>query len=168
MKKYKELKKTLMESELEDGGALGGYPAQRSRSAHSDYGIHRLDSSEQVQRIQAFLSAFTQREYLEPRAAVSLLRVKLNLAGLDFDFNNKTDLQAGAVNILPLKRFGGTFGKSVTTPHDEFETTDGFKELLGHGLNLMISISVADSGLYKMEASIQGSGPTQLDKPRVI
>jgi hypothetical protein len=168
MKKYKELKRQLNESELEDGGALGGFPANRSRSAHSDYGIHRLDSSEQVQRLQAFLAAFTGREYLEPRSAISLLRVKLNLAGLDFDFNNKTNLDVGSVNILPLKRFGGTFGKSPTTPHNEFETTDGFQELLGHGLNLVVSISVSESGLYRLDAKIQGAGPTHLDKTKVI
>ena len=169
MKKYKELKNQLInESELRDGGALGGFPTQRTQSAFSDYGVHRLDSNEQVQRLQAFLAAFTGREYLEPRAAISLLRVKLNLAGLDFDFSNKTGLQVGSVNIFPLKRFGGTFGKTPTTPHDEFETTDGFKELLGHGLNLVVSINVAESGLYQLDANIQGAAPTQLDKPKVI
>ena len=168
MKKYKELKKQLMESELQDGGALGGFPTQRTGSAHSDYGVHRLDSNEQVQRLQAFLSAFGGREYLEPRSAISLLRVKLNLAGLDFDFNNKVDLQVGSVNIFPLKRFGGTFGVTPTTPHNEFETTDGFKELLGHGLNLIVSVTVAESGLYRLDAKIQGAGAPSLDKPKVI
>jgi len=168
MKKYKELKQQLTESEVQDGGALGGFPTQRTGSAHSDYGVHRLDSSEQVQRLQAFLAAFTGREYLEPRAAISLLRVKLNLAGLDFDFSNKTNLEVGSTNILPLKRFGGTFGKTPTTPHDEFETTDGFKELLGHGLNLIVSIIVAESGLYRLDAKIQGAASPKLDQPKVI
>jgi hypothetical protein len=169
MKKYKDLKKQLMESELQDGGALGGFPTQKTQSAFSDYGVHRLDSSEQVQRLQAFLSSFSDRDYLEPRSAISLLRVKLNLAGLDFDFNNKVNLQLGSVNIFPLKRFGGTFGKTPTTPHDEFETTDGFKELLGHGLNLVVSVTVAESGLYNLVAKIQGAGAIKsLDKPKVI
>jgi len=168
MKKYKQLKKQLNESELQDGGALGGFPTQRTGSAHSDYGVHRLDSTEQVQRLQAFLSAFTGREYLEPRSAISLLRVKLNLAGLDFDFNNKTNLEVGSVNIMPLKRFGGTFGVTPTTPPNQFEVTDGFKELLGHGLNLVISINTSESGLYKLDANIQGAAPTKLDKPKVI
>jgi hypothetical protein len=169
MKSYKQLKKQLNEDAYMDGGAIGGFPAQNStRSAFSDYGVHRLDSSQQVQRLQAFLNAFTGREYLEPRAALSLLRVKLNLAGVDFDFSNKTNLDTGGVNSFTLKRFGGTFGKTPTTPHNEFETTDGFKELLGHGLNLLISVSVSPSGLYKLDGKIEGTGETNLDKPKVI
>lgn len=169
MKSYKQLKKQLNEDAYMDGGAIGGFPTQNStRSAFSDYGVHRLDSSEQLQRLQAFLNAFTGREYLEPRAAMSLLRVKLNLAGIDFDFSNKTNLDVNGVNSFTLKRFGGTFGKTPTTPYNEFETTDGFKEFLGHGLNLLISVSVSPSGLYKLDGKIEGAGETNLDKPKVI
>lgn len=154
MKKYKQLRKQLNENELSDGGALGGYPSPRvSRSAFSDYGVHRVEDKEQLQRLNAFLQAFASREYLEPRAALSLLRVKLNLAGLDFDFNKKTDIVFNQPMIFELKRFGGTFGTSPQ--HDllknGFEVTDGFT---GGPLSLIITINDSETGLYKLEANL--------------
>lgn len=153
MKRYKELKRQLNETEQSNGGALGGYPdAKGSRSAFSDYGVHRIENPEQLQRLKAFLNAFSGREYLEPRAALSLLRVKLNLAGLDFEYNNKTDIKINQTMLLKLTRFGGTFGTSPN--HDlsqGFEVTDGFD---GIPLGLAVTILESDSGLYTLKLDI--------------
>ena len=46
MKKYKELRQQLFEGELEDGGALGQWPTNAPNSAHSDYGVHRIENEE--------------------------------------------------------------------------------------------------------------------------
>jgi len=157
MKSYKQLKTQLNESEYVDGGALGQWPTPNStRSAADDVGIHRIELNDQVQKLQAFLHAFTGREYLDPRAALSLMRVKLNLAGLDFDFNKKTEVSVGQTQYFNLNRFGGTFG---TTPdHDlskGFKVTDGVEDILGGDhLALAITINEAESGLYKMNAQI--------------
>lgn len=156
MKSYKQLKKQLMESEYVDGGALGQWPTPDSiRSATSDFGIHRIEHSQEVQRLQAFLNAFTGREYIDPRAALSLMRVKLNLAGIDFDFNKKTEVPIGTPIHLHLKQWGGTFGVTPTTPHNKFETTDGISDKLdGNHLCIVLTITEAPSGLYKMNAEI--------------
>lgn len=156
MKNYKQLKRQLMESEYVDGGALGQWPAPDSvRSAVSDFGIHRIEHSQEVQRIRAFLHAFTSREYIDPRAALSLMRVKLNLAGIDFDFNKKTEVPVGVPMHFHLKQWGGTFGVTPTTPHNEFETTDGISDKLGGDhLCLVLTITEAPSGLYKMNAEV--------------
>ena len=165
MKKYKELRKQLNEGENMDGGVLGGFPVKNStRSAYSDEGTYRVEKPEILQRLQAFLNAFTGREYLEPRSALSLLRVKLNLAGLDFDFNNKTEVKAGAPLVFKIKRFGGTFGHSVT--HDlskGFEVTDGLES----PINLVVDIDEAPSGLYKMSAKfVPGAALEQGEMPQ--
>jgi hypothetical protein len=155
MKKFKQLKTELFESENMDGGALGQWPTNGPQSAHSDYGVHRIESEEQIQRLQAFLNTFTAREYLDVRAALSLLRVKLNFAGLDFDFNNKTEITAERPMAFQLKRFGGTFGKTPTTPHNEFTVTDGIEDVLGGDhLVLMVDAKESDSGMYKMKITI--------------
>jgi len=157
MKSYKQLKQQLMESEYVDGGALGQWPVPDStRSASDDVGIHQIQIDSQVQKLQAFLHAFTSREYLDPRAALSLMRVKLNLAGLDFDFTNKTQVEINKPHHFTLKRFGGTFG---TTPdHDlskGFKVTDGVEDILGGDhLALVINVIEAETGLYKMDAKI--------------
>jgi hypothetical protein len=83
------------------------------------------------------------------------MRVKLNLAGLDFDFNKKTDLAIGQPMNFKVTRYGGTFGKNLTTPHNEFEITDGIEDILGGDhLSLAVMISEAESGLYKMDIKI--------------
>jgi hypothetical protein len=163
MKKFKQLKQQLNEDAYMDGGALGGFPAQNStRSAFSDFGVHRVEHNEQLKRIEAFVHAFTSREYLEPRAALSLLRVKLNLAGFDFNFDNKTPINTDTPIVFKLTRFGGTFGKSLTTPHNEFETTDGFEGILnGDRLALNVMIKNNPSGLYKLDIKIDRQGKNQ-------
>lgn len=156
MKKFKQLKQQLTEDAYMDGGALGQWPVPNStRSAFSDFGVHRVEHDDQLKRLQAFINAFTGREYLEPRAALSLLRVKLNLAGFDFDFNSKNLIQTNTPMLFKLKRFGGTFGKTPTTPHDEFTTTDGFEDILnGAHLGLNTVVEEVSSGLYKLNINI--------------
>lgn len=155
MKKFKQLKNELFESENMDGGALGQWPTNGPQSAHSDYGVHRIESEEQIQRLQAFLNTFTKGEFLDVRAALSLLRVKLNFAGLDFDFNNRTQVSAEQPMAFHLKRFGGTFGKTPLTPHDEFTVTDGVEDVLGGDhLILYIDAKETDSGLFKLKITI--------------
>jgi hypothetical protein len=149
MKRYKELKKQLNESEYMDGGALGQWPTNAPGSAHSDFGVHRIESDEQIQRLQAFLYTFSNKEYLDPRAALSLLRVKLNLAGFDFDFTNKTEIKPNETMAFHLKRFGGTFG---TTPEHNLLKEDGIEDVMnGEHLNLVVHVSTSESGLYKLE-----------------
>jgi len=149
MIKFKELNTfltTLFEGEETTGGA--------SRSAHSDYGVHRVENPEQVQRLNAFLSSYTQREFIEPKAAVATLRHKFNTIGLDFDWNASSVLEDGD-NTIPMTRFGGAFGKSLQTPYAEFETTDGIKEYNnGKGMNLNLNLSTTENGLYKLDAKI--------------
>ena len=158
MKKFKELKSQLFESEYMDGGALGQWPTENPGSVHSDYGVHRVESEEQIQRLQAFINSFFKREVLEPRALLSLFRVKLNLAGYDFDFNNKTEVTAEKPMVFHIKRFGGTFG--FTPTHDllkkGFQVTDGIEETLGGDrLVLVVDMKETDSGLFKLKGVIQ-------------
>lgn len=168
MKSYKQLKRQLNESEYVDGGALGQWPTPNStRSAADDFGIHRIEHNEQIQKIQAFLQAFTSREYLDPRAALSLMRVKLNLAGIDFNFNKKTEVLVNKPIYFKLNRFGGTFG--VTPDHDlskGFKVTDGIEDILGGDhLVLVVNITEQETGLYKLNAKIQrySTSPEQGD-----
>ena len=149
MIKFKELDTfltALFEGEETTGGA--------SRSAYSDYGVHRVENPEQLGRINAFLKSFTQRDFIEPRTAIAQLRHKFNTIGLDFDWTGSSVIEDKSMSI-PLNRFGGTFGKSLQTPYAEFETTDGIKEYNnGKGFSLNIDVSNGDDGLYKIGAKV--------------
>jgi len=114
MENIKNLVQLILENEYVDAGtAFNGYNVAIPRSAHSDFGVHRDDFS-QVNRIHAFANSFLSGGYLEPQAALVMLKSKLNHAGLDFDFNRKTKLKEGN-NAFQLNRYGEIFGTTPTT-----------------------------------------------------
>lgn len=165
MKKFFELKQRLVEAENSEGGGFNAaYDGTTSRSAASDYGVHRIENESQQVRINAFLQTFAQKDYLDPRSAFALLRAKLNLAGLDFQFNPNVPLLVDTEMQFPLTRFGGTFGTSPT--HDlskGFETTDGISEFNnGKGLQLVVVITrMGANGLYKFNIRLEETGGTE-------
>ena len=167
MKNFKELTKSLNLHEMEytEGGALGGSPSALGggHSIHSDEGVHRIDLASQRKRIGAFLTAFGRKEYLDPKAALGIMRSKLNIIGLDFDFNpQKTKCEVAAETGEPmtyrLTRFGGVFGTSPD--HDllknGFINSDGISDARnGVGLNLIIGIVETPNGLFKLDVNIE-------------
>tara|TARA_Y100000034_G_scaffold133641_2_gene199697 strand:+ start:2556 stop:3047 length:492 start_codon:yes stop_codon:yes gene_type:complete len=151
MKTYKELQEnidTILENEVVTGGA--------SRSAHSDFGVHRIEADNQVGRLNAFLNAFCQREFLDPKSAVAQIRHKFNQAGLDFEWNNTCSITKESIN-LPLTRWGGSFGTTPThnLMTDGFYKGDNIKEFNGgKGLSLKIESNQNDGGLYQLNVKI--------------
>jgi hypothetical protein len=159
MKKFKDIINLIESGEAEDGGGFGQpfQPSRTTRSAASDFGTHRVEDDTQLNRVNAFLHSFSNREYIEPRGALALLRAKLNILGLDFEFNPKVKLMPGP-NIFKMNRFGGTFG---TTPEHDllkngFLVTDGISEFNGgKGLTLIIDLQITPSHLYKFNITLQ-------------
>ena len=147
--RYKELL-SLLESEydVEVGGASGVL-----RTAQSDFGTFRVENAAMITRINAFIHNYLKEACLEPKQTVFGLRQKLNQFGIDFEFSNKNNVTEGAMD-LKLTRFGGIFGKSDTTPFDEFDNEDGFEKIMGHGLTLKLETTIDQSGLYKMEGKV--------------
>lgn len=164
MKNFQQLKKNLIESEYADGGGFNAaYDGTTSRSAASDFGIHRIEDQTQKSRLQMFLNAFGSRDYLDPRSAIALLRAKLNLAGIDFDFNPNIQLVTNSEIRFPLNRFGGTFGfkiKDGVVNHgvnDPFEKTDGIAHVNGgKGMDLVVNITNSGkNGLFRFNVRIE-------------
>ena len=147
--RYKELL-NLLESEydVQVGGASGVL-----RSAQSDFGTYRVENAAMITRINAFIHNYLKEACLEPKQTIFGLRQKLNQVGLDFEFSNKNTVAEGTMN-LKLTRFGGVFGKSDTTPFDQFDNEDGFEKTMGHGLTLNLEMSIDESGLYKLEGKV--------------
>ena len=155
MKTFKQLKQQIVESgEHTFGGGFGDtFVTTRGNSAVKAYGkgVFELDSEDNIDRVNAFLKTFYSKPLDDYKTNVGVLKSKLNLLGLDFDYDRNTQIQKGS-NSFELKRFCGSFGKSPTTPHDEFETTNGFPE--GQSYKLNMNIGIGDSGLYNVDAEI--------------
>jgi len=147
--RYKELL-SLLESEydVEVGGASGVL-----RSAQSDFGTFRVENAAMITRVNAFIHNYLKEACLEPKQTIFGLRQKLNQVGLDFDFTNKNNVTEGTMD-LKLTRFGGIFGKSDTTPFDQFDNEDGFEKTMGHGLTLKLETTIDESGLYKIVGKV--------------
>ena len=145
MKRYTELKTLL--TEMEDT-PMGG----DARSAFSDYGVHRIEDPEQLSRLNAFLTAVAQREFLDPKGALFQIKNKLNMAGYDFQCDPQEKAYEG-MKEYPLNRHGGTFGKHVDTPFDEFDKTDGISNS-ENSYSLKVNCEKLPTGLYKMMPSI--------------
>ena len=115
MSLFKKILSRLVENEqTPDGSGFEQHLTQTGRSAYSDFGIFR-DDPDQLRRMQAFVNAYLGGSYIEPEAAVMLLRSKMNHAGLDFDFNHKIKLTPGN-HSFQLNRYGEVFGTTPT--HD--------------------------------------------------
>lgn len=161
MKKFKQLRTEIdtIAEEHSEGGGFGFDPALQSkgRSAQDDIKPTNLDDPYDMQKLNAFISAFCSKSYVDPRSALYLMRAKINLAGFDFDLNRNVDLQADTEYTFPIKRFGGTFGTSPS--HDlkqGFEKTNGFN---GRNYNLKVKIMAPKgggrSGLFMINAEIE-------------
>lgn len=159
MKKFSQLKQRLDESEYTEGGGFNAaYDGTTSRSATSDFGVFRVEDPTQRSRLNAFLLTWAQKDYLDPRSALALLRAKMNLAGLDFKFNANVPLVPESEITFRITRFGGTFGTTPT--HDlskGFKETDGISEYNdGKGLQLVLMLTRnGANGLFKFTPRLE-------------
>lgn len=159
MRTFKELKQLIYESgEHTFGGGFGDtFVKTNANSAFKDYGkgTFELDKEDNIDRVNAFLKSFFNRSFTDFRPQLGVLKSKLNLLGLDFEYDKNSKLNKGP-NTFELNRNGGTFGKSPTTPHNEFERTNGFAD--GQSYSLNMNVGMNDSGLYTIDANISQVG----------
>ena len=161
MKRFKELRNEIgdIAEEYSEGGGFGYDPVLKSkgRSAQDQVQPTELDDPYDMQKMNAFISAFCSKSYVDPRSALYLLRAKMNLAGFDFDVSRSTNLVANTTYSFPIKRFGGTFGTSPS--HDlkqGFERTNGFGD---RNYELKVTVMApsggGQSGVFMMKAQIE-------------
>lgn len=161
MKKFKQLRTEIntIEEEYSEGGGFGFDPVLKSkgRSAQDQIQPTELDDPHDIQKLNAFITAFCSKSYVDPRSALYLLRAKINLAGFDFDLTRASDLSLNNEHSFLIKRFGGTFGTSPS--HDlrkEFERTNGFGDK-----NYVLKVTImapsggGQSGLFMLKAHIE-------------
>ena len=106
---------------------------------------HDITDAEVKSRINAILGHTAVSEYLNPSAAVGQIDAKLGQLGLALDEHPEiTETGEYQVN---MKRYGDQFGKSVDTPHDEFDEKTEM-------VTLNLKVEKLESGSFKVYGSI--------------
>jgi hypothetical protein len=165
--KFKELQSKIHNlqemggGEHTEGGSLqGGDPRSAGRSLLSDFGTHRLEHEAMLDRVNAFLAAYSGKEFLDPEGAMSVLKTKLNIIGLDF----KPTKLAPGLNILKLYQYGspalGVFGvhKNLQTDltKEPFNSTAGLDGSFNY--SLVINVEKTPNYLVKFSMKVVPSG----------
>ena len=156
MKKFKKILKNIEEAYdiglnpimRGTGSHPYGYSDYPRRSVFSDFGVHRIDQGDSLVRLNAFIHKFLSGDYIDPEGAIKDLRIRLNHAGLDFNFSKKK-LNPG-VNVFEVKVHGNVFGKTPTTGFDNFDKGEDLPNLI-----LTINVDFDEScGLYRMDGKL--------------
>ena len=95
------------------------HPADGDNPVDGDMMLGDLSSDAVVERLNAFVGAIADREYLNPEKAVAEMRQKLMRVGIHFGDVQFTE-ESGEISV-PLIQYGGAFGKSADTPIYEFD-----------------------------------------------
>lgn len=113
---------------------------------HGGTDPYDIQNSEVLKRVNAFVGSIADREYLIPENAVGQLQGFMERIGLSFDMP-ETLPESGSINI-PLKRYGGIFGKSPTTDFDKFDHEEGIDK------SLNIQVESLRNNSFKVYAKI--------------
>ena len=105
-----------------------------------------IENPEVLKRINAYVGSVANREYLIPESALGQLRDFVERLGFTFDVPK--DLPESGNVSIPLKRYGGVFGKSANTPFDEFDNESGIDK------SLNIQIESLRNNSFKVYAKI--------------
>lgn len=97
-----------------------------------------------LRRINTFVGAVCEREYLVPEHAIKTIRNSLMKIGLSFGEVPQMEGSSGSFD-LPLTLFGGRYGKDENTPYDEIINDDGISHIVEGGLSLKIQYEMMPS-----------------------
>ena len=129
-------------------------------SAEDDnLGLVNIHDDKVVQRLNGYVGAINDREYLQPEAAIKQLQNKLEIVGLGFA-NPKVDSDKGNATV-ELTQFGGRYGKTPNNSNgpmsqgDEIENGDGISHKRDGGLKIEFNWEKQDNNQFKVFANLK-------------
>jgi hypothetical protein len=148
MKSFKDLK-TLTEDHHTGPAYSSDFPVNPDGNPDvtDKVASYQVDDNELMSSIDSFITQYTMKEFLDPKQALVNLRAKMNYVGFDFDYTGNAQVEGS----YPLNRWGGRTG---ITPEEGIVEDDGISHVLGHGLELQISLNKTERGLYKIDAAV--------------
>ena len=128
-------------------------------SAEDDnLGLFNIQDERAMQRLNGFVGAMAQQEYMQPDAAMKQLNNKLNIVGLNF-VEPKIESDKGKATVN-LTQFGGRYGKTTDNSNGpmskgkEIENGDGISHKKDGGLKIEFKWEKQENNQFKVFASL--------------
>jgi len=125
-----------------------------------EVGIHQLQIPGVLERLNGFVTAVADRQYINPYYAIHTLWQKLQIVGLTFDIkaaNFNCPTGSSGVLDLPLKQFGDRTGQA---PNGDWKKNNALEDKFPCGLVLHIQY-VNTGGIYTLNAEVVQGSPLQ-------
>jgi hypothetical protein len=120
------------------------------QSAEDDnLGLFNVQDEASMQKLNGFVGALADKEYIQPLAAVEQLAMRLGTVGLNFALP-KIDSDKGTT-VVEVSQFGGRFGKD-TDGSDVND--DGVSHKKDGGLKLEFNWEKQSNNTYKVFANL--------------
>ena len=115
----------------------------------SSIGVHNIQDADVLKRVNGFVGAIAEREYLKPQFAVDELREKLQRIGHTV---SPCDITGDSGKVTAeVKQFGGRFGKD--TDGSDIND-DGISHKKEGGLKMEVSYETLKNGTSKVYAKL--------------
>ena len=128
-------------------------------SAEDDnLGLFNIQDERAMQRLNGFVGAMAQQEYMQPDAAMKQLNNKLKIVGLNF-LEPKIESDKGNATV-ELSQFGGRYGKTTDNSNGpmskgkEIENGDGISHKKDGGLKIEFKWEKQENNQFKVFASL--------------
>jgi hypothetical protein len=129
------------------------------QSAEADNaGLFNVQDEASMQKLNGFVGALADKEYLQPNAAVEQLAMRLGTVGLNFKLPSITGDKGNTV--VEVIQFGGRYGKTPENSNGpmssgtEIENGDGISHKKEGGLKLEFNWEKQANNTYKVFANL--------------
>ena len=138
-----------------------GYTDRFAHTSAEDDNKHLINVQDEkvVQRLNGYVGAIADREYLQPEAAIKQLNNRLEIVGLRFA-EPKVDSDKGNATV-ELTQFGGRYGKTPENSNGpmsqgkEIEDGDGISHKKDGGLKIEFNWEKQENNQFKVFASLK-------------
>jgi len=118
-------------------------------------GLFNVQDEASMQKLNAYVGALADKEYLQPLAAIEQLAMRLGTVGLNFALP-KIDSDKGNT-VVEVSQFGGRYGKTpenTTSGDGDIENGDGISHKKEGGLKLEFNWEKQTNNTYKVFANL--------------
>ena len=108
-----------------------------------------------LQKLNGFVGALAEQEYLQPDAAIHQMAMKLGTVGLQFALPKIEG--NGGKTVVELTQFGGRYGKTpenTTSGDGDIENGDGISHRKEGGLKLEFKWERQENNTHKVFANL--------------